>query len=171
MHPGGQPPKSKTGLIVGLSLGGVALLVGGFAILAWVAPGFLLDDEDNNADGANPGPTAEDTREAPPSYPADPEEGAQRFVEAINSGDADAASTVACEIYAESSAETAQELIDAGAQLEIESSERSDDGYVTFLYHGTDESGNIGRSHFFRQDDDTGGWCAVSMYVATRLDG
>lgn len=49
MYPGGpgqQPPKKKTGLIVGISLGSVVVLFGVFAILAWVAPGFLLSDDD-----------------------------------------------------------------------------------------------------------------------------
>lgn len=41
--PYGQPPKKKTGLIVGLSLGGVAILAA-FFITGFAAPGFLLPD-------------------------------------------------------------------------------------------------------------------------------
>ncbi|MFI7680577.1 hypothetical protein [Actinophytocola sp. NPDC049390] len=45
-----QPPtKARTGLIVGVVLALVVVLGGGFAVTAFVAPGFLLEDSENPA--------------------------------------------------------------------------------------------------------------------------
>ncbi|TWH19231.1 hypothetical protein [Prauserella rugosa] len=64
--PGGEPPKKKTGLIIGIVAGIVVVAAGVFAILAWVAPGFLLDDEES-AEGENQGGSAESSQQSAPS--------------------------------------------------------------------------------------------------------
>ncbi|MBB3666258.1 MULTISPECIES: hypothetical protein [Prauserella salsuginis group] len=115
--PGGEPPKKKTGLIVGISLGGVVLLAGVFAFLAWVAPGFLLDDEDDSGDSgqnASPAtsqssePTTSESQASPEtseSAPSDqrapgaqgtPEATAEAIVAGFNSGDRQAVADTIC---------------------------------------------------------------------------
>lgn len=51
--PGGQPPKKKTGLIVGAIIGVVVLLGGIFAVTAFAWPGFLTEDEETGSSGSS----------------------------------------------------------------------------------------------------------------------
>jgi hypothetical protein len=74
--PGGQPPKKKTGLIVGAIIGVVVLLGGIFAVTAFAWPGFLTEDEEAAANG--------------------PEQVAQSIADALNAKDTAALNRLKC---------------------------------------------------------------------------
>lgn len=85
MPPGGEPPK-KTGLIVGLSLGGLVLLFGVFAILAWVAPGFLLGDDESSAAASEDGGSGRSATDV-----------ARQIIQGFNNRDTTALERLTCE--------------------------------------------------------------------------
>jgi hypothetical protein len=112
---GAPPKKSKTGLIVGLAgAGALVIALIAFAITGFVAPGFLLSD-DETAEAAPPAPEQDpnlppkpevkDPGDAPPppDGPAQPasdedvERLAQEFVAAINDEDKDGAMRLVCD--------------------------------------------------------------------------
>ncbi len=62
--------KSKTGLWVGLGIGVVTVVA--FVITAFVAPGFLLSDDEENSASDNGGNGGDDSMSGAPSMPANP---------------------------------------------------------------------------------------------------
>lgn len=86
---GPQPPKkSKTGLWVGLSIAVVAVVA--FVITAFVAPGFLLSDDDDSdkSDNSAGGESQSQT--------SDPSAIAQQISQALSSGDTATLTGLAC---------------------------------------------------------------------------
>ncbi|WP_205669030.1 hypothetical protein [Amycolatopsis suaedae] len=73
---GGPPKKSKTGLWVGLTAGGVVIILGVVAILGFWKPGFFLSDESGSGGG--------------------PEATANSIVEALNAKDINKLNAVKC---------------------------------------------------------------------------
>lgn len=106
-QPGGfgqTPKKSKTGLVVGVGVGALALVA--FLVTGLVAPGFLLGDDEATSDdaaaaGAPPQPggpsSAMVPTQAAPASDTDPTSVLTNFLEAVNTGDSTTAMGMVCE--------------------------------------------------------------------------
>ncbi|GAA1241755.1 hypothetical protein GCM10009676_28640 [Prauserella halophila] len=139
--PYGQPPKKKTGLIVGLSLGGVAALAA-FFITGFAAPGFFLSDS--------------------------PRDVAEVYAQAANSEDLDALKEVVCPSSELSEAINKVDPSDGNDEYTSElavtghGTESGDEARVparsetTFQGNTTTSEG-----HFVLKDED--GWCVNGL--------
>lgn len=179
--PGGEPPKKKTGLIAGISAGAVVLLAGVFAFTAWVAPGFLLDDEEQSADGNNNAspatsqsgePTSSGSETSPetetsesaqsgeraPGAKTTPEATAQVIVAGFNAGDRQAVSETIC-------LSKPQDVppIPDGVQIEIAGSAQvSGDAAKVPAKNATQN-----RDYFIVLKNEGGAWCYLGDQVTS----
>ncbi|GAA1241781.1 hypothetical protein GCM10009676_28690 [Prauserella halophila] len=170
-YPSGGPQR-KTGLIVGLSLGGVAVLFGVFAILAWVAPGFLLSGDDSGGSGktggsgkaaADEGGSSERAEADVAAYPT-ADALATALVQAVNRGDSDALVAAFCDGHKDDVEEDADEMLAKKSSITVRKVERLDETGGMVEYDGVTSGGNefsgiIG----FRQQDGTEMFCADSF--------
>ncbi|WP_222844673.1 hypothetical protein [Saccharomonospora sp. CUA-673] len=188
--PDGQPPKKKTGLIVGAAAGAVVVLFGVFALLAWVTPGFLLDDDDeSSAAGSDPTPPQPPQSQVVPDpnasrvVPDDIEDDlddrgdsgtgaenadavamAEDFTSAINSGDRDGATGLACSRMEDSVADNVDRMVDADAQLEIDST--TDTTYVVSARLSGSANGQDGTALLMlRYETGDDAWCVYSAHA------
>lgn len=177
--PGGEPPKKKTGLIVGISLGVVVVLAGVFAILAWVAPGFLLEDDDeNSAEGENsaapstsqssePTSGSETAPESSESAPSDerapgakstPEATAEAIMAGFNSGNRQAVTATVC-------LSKPQEVgpIPEGVQVEVTGSAQVSGNAAKVPAKNVSQN----RDYFLVLKNEGGAWCYLGDQVTS----
>ncbi|GAA1227773.1 hypothetical protein GCM10009676_07620 [Prauserella halophila] len=177
--PGGEPPKKKTGLVVGIVAAAVVLLAGVFAFTAWVAPGFLTDDE-NSAEG-NQGTSPTTSQASEPAAPSSetvptsetvpeletgaPDSGggaaglnelATETVTALNEADGDAFDALVCADSPLKGELTPQQ----GAQWQLRGtpSESGSRGQFTVTASMGNESGTVD----FAAQQQSGQWCIAN---------
>ncbi|MCP2253499.1 hypothetical protein LY13_002252 [Prauserella aidingensis] len=154
--PGGEPPKKKTGLIVGIALGSAALLFGIFALLAWVTPGFLLSDE-NDGDSGGTGSGGGSGAQAL----------AEKIVQGFNNQDAEALQQLTC---SDADATVRGVIQAAGSVDNAELGDVQENG-DTATAEATISAGGQDMPATASLSNDGGAWCWQSVQLAGMAPG
>lgn len=164
--PGDEPPKSKTGLWVGLGIGAVALLaIGALLFTGFVAPGFFLSDPEDVAHASPSTSTEAPTSSAPPTTatgtPGAAMTIAQDFVDKLNGGDKDGSLALSC--YRDLMESTVTRAITDQAIVKIKSTTPSTATFLSLDLEG-DRGGRPGTGSLSVMSRDNGtSWCVMSL--------
>ncbi|UMP03130.1 Twin-arginine translocation protein TatA [Amycolatopsis sp. EV170708-02-1] len=178
--PPAPPPKSKTGLIIGIVIGVVVLVA--FGVTGFVAPGFLLSKDEPVAappsSSAEPAPTSA-PKSSPKSSttrtPRSTESGGsssgdpqgvkviQDFLAKISSGDRPGAIALACENRRASMGSVLDVFLPPGSTAEVKRTQGTTNlvmAEITGTVEGQDAKGTM-----FAQSQ-SGAWCVSSLLVS-----
>jgi len=185
--PPAPPPKSKTGLIIGIVIGLVVLIA--FGVTGFVAPGFLLSKDDGNNTAAPPpassseqaptsAPKSSPKSSAPKSSPKSTEsggtgsegnpKGAQNlkdFFAKVSAGDKAGALSLACADTKETLSSSIDIMTPAPAQLEITKTSGIGDGFVSGDIEGTVKGKKVSGSGISTDDNPDKSFCVRNFFV------
>ncbi|KZB85163.1 hypothetical protein [Amycolatopsis regifaucium] len=185
--PPAPPPKSKTGLIIGIVIGVVVLIA--FGVTGFVAPGFLLGKDEGNNTAAPP--PASSSEQAPPSAPkSSPKSSAPKsspkssesggtgsegnpkgvqnlkdFFAKVSAGDKAGALSLVCADMKESMGNSIDIMAPAPAQLEITSTSGIGDGFVNGDIEGTVKGKKVSGSGISTDDNPDKSFCVRNFFV------
>lgn len=177
--PPGEPPKKrKTGLIVGLSVGGL-LAVGlvAFLVTGFLTPGFLLDDDSSAARPTTPFsvPKASDpghavpNQSAPPLPSQNPNVFASAVIKDINGGDIKSVVGKYCSRPADYTVEDVEGVSRGGAKLRLAEKMEADDAIPMADIEGTVNGNKIDSLSSImlgQPKNGKSGWCIKDLLLS-----
>lgn len=153
---GPQPPKKKTGLWIGIGVGAVAVVA--FLVTAFLAPGFLLSDDDGDSGGTAGGtPASNDSG----GGTGDAKAFAQELVNAFNNHDTAALQSLACPNAHESVREVIRES-NAVERVELVTVQENGNTATAAAYVTVDGEDLESTAEFAKNGD---AWCWQSLDV------
>jgi hypothetical protein len=189
--PPGRPPGPRAGVWIAVTGGVLVLLLGVFAVTAFAAPGFLVDDSDDSSSASEPRSREEDeggpggrpevpisppNASAPESEPDDPEEQdepesaapagdptgfAQEYLARVAAGDAAGVDEAMC---ADDQEWQYEEAVSQGRALGLSEPRPDSSAPGGILADLTGPEGTVdGRITVV--PDDADGWCVETFYV------
>ncbi|WP_037320484.1 protein translocase TatA [Amycolatopsis orientalis] len=186
--PPAPPPKSKTGLIIGIVIGLVVLIA--FGVTGFVAPGFLLSKDEGNNTAAPPpasssgnAPTeapksSSPKSSAPKSSPKSTESGGsgsegnpkgvqslKDFMAKVSAGDKAGALSLVCEDMKATMGDSIDIMAPAPSQLEITKTSGIGDGFVSGDIEGTVKGKKVSGSGIASDDNPDKSFCVRNFFV------
>lgn len=183
--PPAPPPKSKTGLIIGIVIGVVVLIA--FGVTGFVAPGFLLSKDDNNTAAQ---PPASSSGKAPASAPkSGPKSSASSkkstesggssgsegnpkgiqalkdFIAKVSAGDKAGALSLVCADMKGTMSDSIDLMAPAPSKLEVTTTGGIGDGFVTGDITGTVKGKEVTGSGISSDDNPDKSFCVRNFYV------
>ncbi len=185
--PPAPPPKSKTGLIIGIAIGVVLLIA--FGVTGFVAPGFLLSKDEGTNTAAPPpasssskapssAPKSSPKSSAPKSSPKSTESGGtgsegnpqgvqnlKDFLAKVSAGDKAGALALVCADMKGTMGDSIDIMAPAPSQLEVTSTAGIGDGFITGDIAGTVKGKKVSGSGISSDDNPDKSFCVRNFFV------
>ncbi|MGY6657427.1 Twin-arginine translocation protein TatA [Amycolatopsis sp. TRM77291] len=185
--PPAPPPKSKTGLIIGIVIGLVVLIA--FGVTGFVAPGFLLSKDEGNNTAAPPpassseqaptsAPKSSPKSSSPRSSPRSTESGGtgsegnpkgiqnlKDFLAKVSAGDKAGALALVCADMKATMGDSIDIMAPAPSQLEVTSTSGIGDGFITGDIEGTVKGKKVSGSGISSDDNPDKSFCVRNFFV------
>lgn len=167
-----QPPpkKRRTGLWIGLAAG--ALIIAGILVIGFIMGFFLSGEDSGNAAGGSTSaeqatpPAGETPASSTPAGAGDPNDSAQKFVDALNSGDDATAEGMYCS-HSDPTPD-ARQAIAAESDLALPERLNPAASYsVTTFLAGTIDGKQASKPAVVLVDEGGSQWCVSSFVVST----
>lgn len=168
--PPAPPPKSKTGLIIGVVIGVVVLIA--FGVTGFVAPGFLLNEASSSSASksstkSSSPPTTESTEGRGSGSKGDPKgiQVIKDFFAKASSGDKAGALALGCEKDKPSLSQSIDAMIPSGSQIEVKTTTGLTKDIVSGDLVGTSDGREVTGLSMAKTGNPDKSFCLTSFFV------